>query len=130
MPEIPRQMAATPEADPFHGDVVAVEAEFTQGNHPPFGAVGISYWWSGRMELKVVASGPCTCKDPSIHVDEVKILATVVDAEAYGLPSGTVVWHVRTGAPDASHAQKMARTVAKGLGYEMNPVLSEMGQRP
>lgn len=101
------------------------EEEFVAEPHPGFGAVALAYWVDGRMKLTDMGSGVCGCGRDGAHEREVRVLGRLMDGELFNLPPGTDVWHVRSGAPDADGARKVAHTVAKGLGFSMNPVFSE-----
>lgn len=109
----------------LHEELAEAEREFVSETHPGFGAVSLAYWLGGRMELRDMQSGVCDCGQAGAHEREVRVLGRLMGGEPFGLPPGTDVWHVRSGAPDADGARKVAHTVAKSLGFSMNPVFSE-----
>lgn len=127
------QVVAAPEGNvvvpllsPDHSDVAEAEAAFVAEEHPGFGAVAISYWLGGRMEIKEVQSGTCDCGQDDLHDKVSRVQSRLLGHEAFGLPPGTQVWHVRTGAPEAPHAKELARTVAKALGFHASPVMRDV----
>ncbi|MEV6400562.1 hypothetical protein AB0M39_38275 [Streptomyces sp. NPDC051907] len=122
MPETPTHTAVVPEIAPG----TTIEIDLSAGRkHPPQRAMWITYWLNGRMALKEVYAGECQCGKGELHEREVIIRAAIARPEEFNLPEGTAVWAVKVAAPDPGAAQKLARTVAKGLGWDLNPVLSE-----
>lgn len=123
----PEGGATAPRLDTEHPELREAEKEFVAEEHPGFGAMAIAYWVDGRMELKDISSGRCDCGDDALHQHVGRVQATLMGHAPFNLPPETLVWHVRSGASTADEAKKLARTVAKGLGFTRNPspVLTE-----
>ncbi|GAA1237712.1 hypothetical protein [Streptomyces rhizosphaericus] len=97
------------------------------GQYPEHGAAFL-VWWdkeNHRMHLKDRAYA---CTDCPSHVKEITVRAVLMDeTDLPFVPAGAPVWQVAAGAPDAQGAHDAARTVAKALGWSMNPLLSPEG---
>lgn len=93
------------------------------GQHPEYGHLMMVFFdLNGRMQWQ---EKPSRCSSPEAHVGEITVKAVFVeDVDRPDAPPGASAWMVHAGAPDAETAQKTARTVAKALGADLNPVLS------
>lgn len=95
----------------------------TDAPHPPFAAAYVSYWREGRMSCDRLAVRECPCPGP--HLREVMIEGKLLTGEETGVPGLEgleLVWRVVVRAPDAEGAADTANTIAKALGFQMNPI--------
>lgn len=100
----------------------------TDGQHPEYGHLVMVFFDADRrMQWREKAS---RCYAGDVHSREVVVRAHLMEeCDQPDAAPGASAWMVHAGAPDAEGARKTALTVAKALGAQLNPVLSELGEQ-
>jgi hypothetical protein len=102
------------------GDTPPLPAAMAPGGdqHAQYTATATAYWdRAGRLQLggRLVVQCPTTDHE---HTARVAVHSVVIDG-----PAGETAWMVRATGPNAVTAGDQAMTVAKALGFMMNPNL-------
>ncbi len=92
--------------------------------HAPYAAEVLVFWRDGTMQVNDARNGQCDCGDDDapLHQEaQPAVTAQTLDGRGLGLPEGARVWYVHATAVTPQAARKTARSVAKALGYPLNP---------